>query len=189
VPAAWPPRPGVPPDSEALDPQGSDQASFDAEDPDALTDALARCYSYLARREHSAAELRERLGRARVEAAAAERAIAIVIEQGYLNDQRYARLLAEDRRNIDGWGVARIRDRMERAGLDRGLIDSTLAPFDEASECRAALELLRRRFSTPPGSARERQRAFALLVRQGFEYEIAYDAIRRHAGDAADAAA
>jgi regulatory protein len=181
VPAAWPPRPG------SATEEGVERV--DADESDALTDALARCYSYLARREHSAAELRGRLGRARVEAETAERAIAIVIEQGYLSDERYARLLAEDRRTIDGWGVARIRDRMERAGLDRGLIDSTLAPFDEASECRAALELLRRRFSTPPGSARERQRAFALLVRQGFEYEIAYDAIRRHAGDAADAVA
>jgi regulatory protein len=171
VPAAWPPRPG------SATEEGVERV--DADESDALTDALARCYSYLARREHSAAELRGRLGRARVEAETAERAIAIVIEQGYLSDERYARLLAEDRRTIDGWGVARIRDRME----------STLAPFDDASECRAAVELLRRRFRTPPEDDRERQRAFALLVRQGFEYEVAYDAIRRHAAEAADTAA
>jgi regulatory protein len=164
----------------------SEPAGAHGDEPgDPLTDALARCYSHLARREHSAAELRERLGRARVDEETAEQAIAIVIEQGYLSDERYARLLAEDRRNIDGWGVARIRDRMQRAGLDPGLIESTLAPFDEASECRAAVELLRRRFSTPPDNARDRQRAFALLVRHGFEYEVAYDAIRRHEADAA----
>jgi regulatory protein len=159
------------------------------DEPDALTDALARCYSHLARREHSAAELRQRLSRARVDEQTAEQAIAVVVEQGYLSDERYARLLAEDRRNIDGWGVARIRDRMQRAGLESSLIDTTLATFDEASECRAAVELLRRRFPAPPENARERQRAFALLVRQGYEYEVAYDAIRRHEADAADAAA
>ncbi|HEX2701992.1 MAG TPA: RecX family transcriptional regulator [Solirubrobacteraceae bacterium] len=161
----------------------------DMADKDPLTDALARCYSHLARREHSAAELRDRLERARIDAKTAEQALAIVIEQGYVNDERYARLLAEDRRNIDGWGVARIRDRMQRAGLDRGLIESTLSSFDEASECLAATDLLRRRFPMPPQNARERQRAFALLVRQGFGYEVAYDALRRHTADAADAAA
>jgi regulatory protein len=177
VPAAWPPRSGSQTAGgvRAFDPEGGD-----ADEPDALTDALARCYSHLARREHSAAELRERLGRARVDQETAEQAIAIVIEQGYLSDERYARLLAEDRRNIDGWGVVRIRERMQRAGLDSGLIESTLAPFDETSECQAAVELLRRRFPTPPGNAREQQRAFALLVRQGFDYEVAYDAIRRY---------
>jgi regulatory protein len=176
----------MPPGEEA---PVSEPAGVYADEPDALTDALARCYSHLARREHSAAELRERLARARVGEEAAEQAIAVVLEQGYLSDERYARLLAEDRRNIDGWGVARIRDRMERAGLDRDLIDSTLAPFDAASECRAAVELLRRRFPAPPENVRERQRAFALLVRHGYEYEVAYDAIRRHAGEAADATA
>ena len=35
---------------------------------------------------------------------------------------------------------------------------------------------------TPPGNARERQRAFALLIRQGFETDIAYDAVRLHEG-------
>jgi regulatory protein len=160
-----------------------------ADEPGALTDALARCYALLARREHSVAELRQRLSRARVDEETADQAIAVVIEQGYLSDERYARLLAEDRRNIDGWGVARIRDRMQRAGLEPSLIDSTLATFDEASECRAAAELLRRRFPVPPGNARERQRAFALLVRQGYEYEVAYDAIRAHEADAPDAAA
>jgi SOS response regulatory protein OraA/RecX len=51
------------------------------------------------------------------------------------------------------------------------------------------VELLRRRFPASPENARERQRAFALLVRQGYEYEVAYDAIRAHEADAADAAA
>jgi regulatory protein len=108
----------------------------------------------------------------------AEQALAAAIEQGYLSDERYAQLLAEDRRTLDGWGVERIRERMERAGIDRSLIEITLAPFDEASECKAATELLRRRFPTPPSDARERQRAFALLIRQGFESDVAYDAIR-----------
>jgi regulatory protein len=153
------------------------------DEPDALTDALASCYSHLARREHSVAELREKLERAGVGEETIERALAVVIEQGYLNDERYARLLAEDRRSLDGWGVVRIRDRMMRAGIDPSLIDVTLASFDETSERDAAMALLRRRFPTPPGDARERQRAFGLLVRQGFDSDVAYAAIRKYEGE------
>jgi regulatory protein len=150
--------------------------------PDPLTDALASCYSHLARREHSVAEMRTRLERAGFAAQTIEQALATVIEQGYLSDERYARLLAEDRRALDGWGVERIRDRMQRAGIDPSLIEVTLAPFDVTSERDAALALLRRRLPTPPSNASERQRAFALLIRQGFESEVAYDAVREHEG-------
>ena len=147
---------------------------------DALTAALALCYAHLARREHSVAELRSRLSRSGLPGETIEAALTVVSEQGYLNDARYAQLLVHDRRTLDGWGVERIRERLERAGVDRDLIDATLAGFDGASERAAALDLLRRRFVQPPADDRERQRAFGMLVRQGFESEVAYEAIREY---------
>jgi regulatory protein len=149
-------------------------------DTDPLTDAVARCYAHLARREHSVAELRARLVRARIAPETIEEALAIVSEQGYLNDARYAHLLAEDRRGIDGWGAERIRARLERAGIDASLIEATLEPFDASSERSAALALLRRRFPRAPQSDAERQRAFGVLIRQGYDSDVAYDAIRDH---------
>ena len=143
-----------------------------------LDDALGRCYRHLGDREHSVAELRKRLARAKLAPAIIDEALAIVAEQGYLNDERYARLLAEDRRNIDGWGAERIRARLEAAGIDRELIDDTLAGCDHASELAAAAEQLRRRCAQPLTNDRERQRAFGILVRLGFDSEVAYDAIR-----------
>ena len=143
-----------------------------------LDDALGRCYRHLARREHSVAELRARLERSALAPAIVEEALTIVIEQGYVSDERYARLLVEDRRSIDGWGAERIRARLEAAGIDRALIDEALAELDPASELAAATDLIRRRCAVPLADDRERQRAFGMLVRQGFDAEIAYDAIR-----------
>ena len=168
----WPPQPGAPEEQ----PPAADDAS-------ALTDALARCYAHLARREHSVAELRARLRRGGTDEQTIDAALALVIEQGYLDDARYARLLAEDRRTIDGWGVDRIRARLASAGVDRELIELTLARFDATSECDAAVALLGRRFPQPLQGDRERQRAFALLMRQGYDSDVAYDAIRRHEAD------
>jgi regulatory protein len=143
-----------------------------------LDEALGRCYRHLGRREHSVAELRTRLQRAGLGPGVIEEALAIVIEQGYLNDERYARLLVEDRRNIDGWGAQRIRARLEAAGIDAELIDETLAGADHASELAAAAALLERRCPGALTNDRERQRAFAVLMRLGFDSEVAYDAIR-----------
>jgi regulatory protein len=160
-------------DAEPVDDlDGSTRAERDRDD------ALARCYQLIARREHSVAELRARLARSRLPAAAIDQALAIVVEQGYVSDERYARLLVEDRRAIDGWGSLRIRARLEAAGIDRDLIEELLSRFDTAAELAAASELLSRRCALPLAGERERQRAYAMLVQRGFESEIAYDAIR-----------
>lgn len=151
-----------------------------------LERALARCYRNLGEREHSAAELRRRLVRAGIEPDVVEQALAIVAEQGYLDDARYARLLVEDRRRLDGWGAERIRERLQRAGIERDLIDQALSDSGHASELAAAIALLQRRWPRPPSDDRERQRAFGQLIRMGYESEIAYDALRAHERGARD---
>jgi regulatory protein len=147
-------------------------------DAAALDVALASCYRALGRREHSVAELRARLARAALDPSVIEEALEIVREQGYVDDVRYARLLVEDRRTIAGWGAERIRGRLEAAGIDRDTIDNALREHDGPAELTAAVELLRRRCRLPLTDARGRQRAWSLLVRQGFESELAYDAVR-----------
>ena len=145
---------------------------------DELDDALARAYRHLGRRDHTVAELRVRLERARLSTGAIDAALAIIGEQGYLDDARYARLLVEDRRNIDGWGVERIRARLQSAGIDADLIEQELAGCDHAAELAAAQTLIERRVRGALGDNRERQRAFAILIRAGYDPEVAYDAIR-----------
>jgi regulatory protein len=188
VGAGLDPAPAFPPQRGLLgDPAAPEEANAPNEVL-ALDDALARCYFHLARREHSVAELRARLARAGIDERTASAAIEVVVEQGYLDDGRYARMLAEERRKIDGWGVERIRARLLTAGVDRELIELTLAKFDAVSECDAAVALLCRRFPRPLRSDPERQRAFAVLIRQGYESDVAYDAIRRHEREVAEPA-
>jgi len=52
-------------------------------------------------------------------------------------------------------------------------------------ELEAALAVLRRRFAQPPAHDRDRDRALSLLVRKGYELELAYDAVRAFERDAA----
>ena len=56
-----------------------------------------------------------------------------------------------------------------------------LASDGQHDELAAACELLARRFPVPPDTPRDRERALGFLVRKGYEPELAYDALRRHA--------
>ena len=150
--------------------------------PPSLDDALEHCYRALGRRERTTAQLRRLLAGRGVEAEVAETALAELRSQGALDDARYAACFVHDRRELDGWGSERIRERLEAAGLDRELIDAALRGRDGGEELEAALALLERRMPVPPADDRSRNRALGLLLRRGYEPELAYEAVRRFEG-------
>jgi regulatory protein len=106
-------------------------------------------------------------------------ALGELCRQGAVDDARYARNFVHDRRALDGWGTERIRERLGAVGVEREVIEAALGDEDGAGELEAAMALLRRRMPAPPSDDRERARALGLLVRKGYESELAYEAVRR----------
>jgi regulatory protein len=155
-------------------------------DPGArLQHALDAAYRFLARRERTVLEVRRHLESKRMEPATIEEAVAELERQGHLDDVRYAYHFAEDRRTLDGWGAERIERRLRAAGIDATLVAAAVAQRDGEDELEAALAILRRRYSHPPADDRDRERALGVLVRKGYELELAYDAVRAFERDAA----
>ncbi len=144
--------------------------------------AIQIAYRFLNKRERTVAEMRDRLereddiGQAEIEAAIDE-----LVGFGYLDDARYARVFAEDKRTLEQWGSERIARTLRERGVDRGLIAAALEQLGEAaeeSELDRALQLLTQRFPLGPAEPRDRDRAFGVLVRKGYDTEVAADAIR-----------
>ena len=135
----------------------------------------------LNRREHTVAELAAVLERKRVEPEMAAAVLTELQEGGWLDDAGYAQRFAEDRRNLDGWGSERIERRLRSLGIAPEHVEAAVGARGGSEEMEAALDLLRRRFPQPPETPRDVQRAVGVLVRKGYEVELAYDALRRHA--------
>jgi regulatory protein len=140
--------------------------------------AIDLAYKAVARRDLTVAELRARLERKHVPPEAIEDAVAELEDTGFLDDARYARQFAEDKRELEQWGSERIAGDLRRRGIAPGLIDAAVSVQSRDSELRTALLLLAQRFPEPPRDDRERDRAWQMLVRRGYTPEIAYDAIR-----------
>ncbi len=106
----------------------------------------------------------------------------------YLDDAAFARRFAEDRRALDGWGSERIVRRLLALGVERDLADGAAAAHGgRPGELAAALAVLERRFPAPPEEPSARRRALGVLVRKGYDPEVAADAIRAHRRGGVDA--
>ena len=144
---------------------------------DTLELALQRAYRFLGHRDRTVAEMRKHLLAKGFDDDAAHAAVTELLEQGYLDDARFAQRFAEDRRRLDAWGTDRIEQRLLALGVPREHVGPALAEGAE-DELGAAVAVLRRRFPDPPETDRDRDRALGLLVRKGYALELAYDAVR-----------
>jgi regulatory protein len=173
------------------------------------TRALELAYRYLNRRERTTHELRRHLLSRDLDEAAVEAAVGELVVAGYVDDARFARLFAQDKRELQQWGTARIRAALLGRGVDRDIVESALSEPTETGptgtepsgtgdgiaeglsteaggattaggELERAVALLSRRFRDPLHERRERQRALGMLVRRGYELELALEAIAAH---------
>jgi len=152
-------------------------------DPEArLQHARDVAWRALNRRDRTVTELGRIMADKRVEPELIQRVVEEIAEQGYLDDARYARAFAEDRRRLDAWGAERIERRLLALGVGREHIDAALAEQDPDTERDAALAYLRRRAPAPATTPQERDRQLRLLLRRGYAGDLAYEVVRRHAG-------
>lgn len=151
-----------------------------------LQHALDLAFGYLGRRERTVLEMRRYLEGKRVEPSAIDEALAHLVREGYLDDARFARQFAEEKRLLEEWGADRIERRLLTLGVPAELVGTAVAARDRDGELDAARALLRRRFPVLGEDPRERRRAYGVLVRKGYDQELAWDAIRAHLGGGGD---
>ena len=155
------------------------------DDPDVVLEAAAR---FLEPRARSVAEVRRRLSGAGYKGTLIEGAITRMLELGMLDDEAFARAGVESRDRARPRGDRAIRQELGLKGVDRPTIDLVLAERREAaagipsddgevatSPDQAAAERLlarnARSLARVADPRQRRQRAYALLARNGFDPE------------------
>jgi len=130
--------------------------------------AYDKALGLLARREHSARELKTKLalrGHAGEEAGAA---IDRLKDQQYQDDERFAASLAR-KRAAQGYGPQRIHAELKSHGLADPAIRAALASLDIDWAASAAAQLRRHAGSRAPADRAERGKRAQFLLRRGFD--------------------
>jgi regulatory protein len=162
------------------------------DDPAVVLDAAAR---FLEARSRSVAEVRHRLTTAGYRGDLVDGAIGRLSELGMLDDEVFARAWVESRDRARPRGEHALRNELRLKGLDRSIVDLVLeerrsrddaaAPPDRSAAERLIEKHTRtlRRIADP---RRRRERAYALLARNGFDPEICREVASQVAADDPD---
>lgn len=138
-------------------------------DADTLRKAKKRALYLLGERMMCRGELLSKLTKTYGEEIA-EQAADYVCDLGYVNDEQYAPKLADYLIKRKKLGVRRARYEMLRRGLDRELVENTLAdiPDDEIDEELTAL--ISKKYSQKVSDYDNRRRTIAALARRGYDF-------------------
>jgi regulatory protein len=128
-----------------------------------------RAMQYLARREHSRAELQHKL-KSHVQEGEDLTAVLDELEKrNWLSDARAATQLVDAKRSR--FGSQRIAHELRQRGIGDDLIAAAL-PELKASELETAREVWQRKFGKPPQEAKEKARQMRFLQSRGFSTDV-----------------
>jgi regulatory protein len=145
-------------------------------DPAVLLEAALR---FLEARQRSADEVRQRLLLQGYRVTMVDAAVTRLTDLGMLDDASFARSWVESRDRARPRGERVLRQELRRKGIDRAIVDETLSdrevdrPNADEAAARRLLERHANALARVTDPRARRQRAYALLARNGFDSDLA----------------
>lgn len=134
-----------------------------------------RAMRYLARREHSRAELRAKLLPHVQEGEDIDAVLDDLEKRNWLSDARAAEQMVNIKR--PRFGTQRIAHELRQKGIAESLI-STALPHLKETELEAAREVWQRKFGAPPQDQKEKARQVRFLQSRGFSLDVVFKVLR-----------
>lgn len=142
---------------------------------------MNRAAALCARSEQAPKDIRERLLKWGLENQDASQVLQNLIEQGFLDEKRYARAFVKDKFAFNGWGKIKIAHQLKLKDIPASAISEAMTAIDDDQYRDRLVELLRAKWRTVKD--REPRAAWAAMMRfaasRGFEAALASECIRQ----------
>ena len=123
----------------------------------------------LSRRPHGTKELVKKLCEKGHEKESAEKACDRLLELGLLNDEEFARILANELYERKGYGTKRIKQELVFRGIEREIAENAIESLDIDTQTRIIL-VIKKKYLNKINDEKGRKRAVDGLMRLGYSY-------------------
>ena len=141
--------------------------------------ALAALMRLCARAEKSTGDARRLMRGWGVAEAEAERVLAQLLRERFIDDTRYAEAFVREKLRLSGWGEYKLRSALQRKGIDRATIDAALGQIDRSGLAeRLADKLVRKARTTRAATPYElKPKLIRYGLSLGYDYETVLDTV------------
>lgn len=143
-----------------------------------IEEAYRKASAQCAAREYCRHDWLEKLRRAKMTQAEAEAVVARLVEEGFIDEGRYARAFVHDKTAFAKWGRVKTRLSLKQKGIPAACIEEALQAIDEAAYLEALADTIRQKAcqlkDEDPRTARMKTAKFA--ISRGYEPQLAFEA-------------
>lgn len=145
-------------------------------------EALQKLRHYCAYQERCHKEVKEKLYSLGLSKVDVESSISNLIEEDYLNEERYARSFARGHFRTKNWGRVKISYALKQKGVSAYCIQQALKEIDDDDYISVLEKLITKKASSFPKSGRKpliRQKIAVYVAQKGFESVLVHQLLSR----------
>jgi len=148
---------------------------------DPIKAALQKLKQYCAYQERCHSEVKEKLYSLGVRKSDQDEIMATLIEENYLNEERFAIQFAGGRFRIKQWGRIKIRSELKKRKISEYCINKALKQIDEAEYLQTLEKLAAKKYSLLKGDQYliRKKKTMDYLMMKGFEGELVKTSVEK----------
>lgn len=145
-----------------------------------IQEATEKLSKFCAYRERCHKEVEQKLWEMNMIPEARNQIIMDLMEDGFLNEERFARSFARGKFKIKKWGRHRIERELKRRDISKWNIERGLSEISPEAYHQALEELIAKRRKQIDHESKPRQRSKMVnyLAYRGYEYALIYEKLR-----------
>ena len=145
--------------------------------PDLVLDKMAK---YCAYQERCVKEVRDKLKTFDIAEEDKTKILDYLLDNRFVNDERYAKAFVRGKVNQSGWGINKIRFHLIQKGIDKDIIDEALGQTDEEVYRQRLIEILKTKAKTVKADSdfEKKRKLAAYAMQKGFEGSLVWETLK-----------
>lgn len=144
-----------------------------------LNEALQKLMHFCAYRDRSQKEVEDKLNDMNMIPDAKENIIIRLMQEDFLNEERFARSFVRGKFRIKKWGRIKITQELKKRGISSPIIKLGLSEIEESNYIKTLYELAKKklRLIKEPNSFKKKKKLADHLLRKGYESSLVFDCV------------
>jgi regulatory protein len=145
--------------------------------PDQVLDKMAK---YCAYQERCVKEVRDKLKTFDIAEEDKTKILDYLLDNRFVNDERYAKAFVRGKVNQSGWGINKIRFHLIQKGINKDIIDEALGQTDEEVYRQRLIEILKTKAKTIKAASdfEKKRKLAAYAMQKGFEGSLVWETLK-----------
>jgi regulatory protein len=145
--------------------------------PDQVLDKMAK---YCAYQERCVKDVRDKLKTFEISEEEKTKILEYLLDNHFVNDERFAKSFVRGKINQSGWGVNKIRFHLVQKGIAKEIIDEALSQTDEEVYRQRLIDILQTKVKTVKADSdfEKKRKLAAYAMQKGFESALVWEILK-----------